>query len=222
MKKADSIFSLQERWTRSARNYLYRKAGLLRANSILETGCGTGIITSELANRARGRVTGMDNNPEMVSYAAGRYDGIKFLAADGLRIPFLDNSFDIVVCNYYLIWVSDPAAALAEMRRVTVKGGKILICAEPDYDAIIEYPMIGVADTFREELKAAGVGDLSFGRKLTALLNDLGCESESGVINYTLSCSDLEMLIQTGYSAEELRRVSTFIQPIFYAIAYNN
>lgn len=222
MKKADSIFSLQERWTRSARSYLYRKAGLLRANNILETGCGTGVITSELANRSRGRVTGIDNNPEMVSYAAGRYDTINFFVADGLHLPFMDNSFDIVVCNYYLTWVSDPADALAEMRRVTAKGGKMLICAEPDYDAIIEYPMIGVADAFREELRAAGVGDLSLGRKLTFFLNDLGCESESGVINYTLSCSDLEMLVQTGYSAKELSRVSTFVQPIFYAIAYNN
>ena len=51
---AHEIFSHQEKWTRATRNHLYRRSGLLRANRVLEVGCGTGVILEELTGRTGG------------------------------------------------------------------------------------------------------------------------------------------------------------------------
>jgi demethylmenaquinone methyltransferase / 2-methoxy-6-polyprenyl-1,4-benzoquinol methylase len=53
---------------------------------------------------------------------------VSFLAGDGLRLPFRDQSFDAVTISFGLRNVSDTAAALAEMLRVARPGGRLVIC----------------------------------------------------------------------------------------------
>ena len=56
---------------------------------------------------------------------AGR---LSFVAGDALRLPFRDGAFDVVTISFGLRNVADPGAALAEMRRVTRPGGRLVVC----------------------------------------------------------------------------------------------
>jgi demethylmenaquinone methyltransferase/2-methoxy-6-polyprenyl-1,4-benzoquinol methylase len=51
-----------------------------------------------------------------------------WVAGDALRLPFLDGVFDAVTISFGLRNVADPGAALAEMRRVTRPGGRLVVC----------------------------------------------------------------------------------------------
>jgi len=51
-----------------------------------------------------------------------------FVAGDALRLPFRDEAFDAVTISFGLRNVADPGAALAEMRRVTRPGGRLVVC----------------------------------------------------------------------------------------------
>jgi demethylmenaquinone methyltransferase / 2-methoxy-6-polyprenyl-1,4-benzoquinol methylase len=53
---------------------------------------------------------------------------VRFVAGDALALPFADKSFDAVTISFGLRNVADPDAALAEMRRVTRPGGRLVIC----------------------------------------------------------------------------------------------
>ena len=50
------------------------------------------------------------------------------MAGDALRLPFRDGAFDAVTISFGLRNVADPGAALAEMRRVTRPGGRLVVC----------------------------------------------------------------------------------------------
>jgi demethylmenaquinone methyltransferase / 2-methoxy-6-polyprenyl-1,4-benzoquinol methylase len=57
-----------------------------------------------------------------------RLGRLGFAAGDALRLPFRDESFDVVTISFGLRNVASPAAALAEMRRVTRPGGRLVVC----------------------------------------------------------------------------------------------
>jgi demethylmenaquinone methyltransferase / 2-methoxy-6-polyprenyl-1,4-benzoquinol methylase len=53
---------------------------------------------------------------------------LSFVAGDALRLPFRDGAFDAVTISFGLRNVADPRAGLAEMRRVTRPGGRLVVC----------------------------------------------------------------------------------------------
>ena len=53
---------------------------------------------------------------------------LSFAAGDALRLPFRDEAFDAVTISFGLRNVADPGQALAEMRRVTRPGGRLVVC----------------------------------------------------------------------------------------------
>jgi demethylmenaquinone methyltransferase/2-methoxy-6-polyprenyl-1,4-benzoquinol methylase len=59
---------------------------------------------------------------------AGNESPVRFVAGDALRLPFADQTFDAVTISFGLRNVADLDAALAEMRRVTRPGGRLVIC----------------------------------------------------------------------------------------------
>lgn len=98
----------------------------------LDLACGTGIVTHRLASRLgeRGRIVGVDINPDMldVARAASEPSGspaapIDWRTADAISIPAEDNSFDLIVCQQGLQFFPDKSAAANEMRRVLGDGG---------------------------------------------------------------------------------------------------
>jgi ubiquinone/menaquinone biosynthesis C-methylase UbiE len=108
---------------------------------LLDVACGTGVVARIAAPRVRpaGTVTGVDVNPGMLATArraagedqadeADEADGaIEWREADALDLPFPDASFDAVVCQQALQFVSDRAAMVREMRRVLAAGGRVAL-----------------------------------------------------------------------------------------------
>ncbi|MSP68552.1 MAG: methyltransferase domain-containing protein, partial [Alphaproteobacteria bacterium] len=98
----------------------------------LDVACGTGAATFLLAAGVGpvGRVAGVDFNPAMLAVArrlaAERGVVIDFRAATAEALPFADESFDLVTCVQAFQSFPDLGRALAEMRRVLRRGGRLV------------------------------------------------------------------------------------------------
>jgi SAM-dependent methyltransferase len=151
---------------------------------MLEVGCGSGVITAELAARASRAAVGLDRRLDVLSAAARRGSGAAFVCGDAAALPFRDDAFDAVVGTFIMVWLADPAAFLREARRVLKSGGLFAALAEPDYEGIIEYPPAASSrDDVVEAVRRWG-GDPAAGRKLPALLSAAGFEVfRVGVLN---------------------------------------
>ena len=107
------------------------RAGLRTGERVLDVACGTGVVARAAAGQIgpAGRVAGLDINPGMLAVARslpGRTEpGIGWLQASVLALPMADASWDVVLCQLGLQFFPDRPAALAEIRRVLVPGGRI-------------------------------------------------------------------------------------------------
>jgi ubiquinone/menaquinone biosynthesis C-methylase UbiE len=107
-------------------------AGVRPGERVLDVACGTGVVTREAARRLgpRGILVGVDNNPGMLAVARTvPFDGppVEWREADAMALPFSDTAFDVVFCQLGLQYFPDRSAALREMRRVLVHGGRVVI-----------------------------------------------------------------------------------------------
>lgn len=142
-----------------------------RPECALEIGCGIGLLTKRLRPLFRD-VWAIDPSIASLGRAAVR-DG-QMIAADGLRTPFADESFDMViaVCVLHHVPVAQRAAFLAEAARITRWGGIVLLCehnpwnpltrlvvarCELDRDAVLL-----AQSEARRRLTAAGLSDIRY------------------------------------------------------------
>ncbi|HLX47846.1 MAG TPA: demethylmenaquinone methyltransferase [Streptosporangiaceae bacterium] len=99
---------------------------------VLDLAAGTGASSRALTGAGAACVA-CDFSLGMLRVGAHRPPGdgpgtVGFVAGDALRLPFADGVFDAVTISFGLRNVTDPAAALAEMRRVTRPGGRLVVC----------------------------------------------------------------------------------------------
>ena len=97
---------------------------------VLEVGIGTG-LNMPFYDRTRVKsIVGVDPSLEMHRLALKRIQQagieVKLVGLSAEKIPVEDASFETVVCTYTLCSIQDPVAALREMRRALVPGGKLL------------------------------------------------------------------------------------------------
>jgi ubiquinone/menaquinone biosynthesis C-methylase UbiE len=102
-----------------------------RAEQVLDVACGPGILACALADRAS-HVTGIDLTPAMIEQArirqeAAALDNVSWHVGDATALPFEDASFDVVTTRYSFHHMPDPAAVLAEMKRVCRPDGRIVV-----------------------------------------------------------------------------------------------
>lgn len=113
--------------------------------SLLDVGCGPGTVTVDLAERlADGTVVGVDASDQVLQAArdlaeAHGTKNIHFEHANAYELPFADDTFDVVYAHQLLQHLSEPVAALREMRRVAKPGG-IIAVRDADYAAMTWYP----------------------------------------------------------------------------------
>lgn len=103
------------------------------AASILDSGCGEGYGTAELARSSRPGtlVVGVDSFADAARHAARRYPAAVFVCADAARLPIADESFDAVVSLQVIEHLPDPFGYVTECARVLRRGG-IFACATPN------------------------------------------------------------------------------------------
>ncbi len=102
---------------------LLSAAGVTRGTHLLEVACGTGNI-SRAATEAGAVAIGVDFVDGMLIQARRLHPGIDFRSGDAQALPFEDEIFDAVVCNFGIHHFSDPLVALGEAHRVLKSGGR--------------------------------------------------------------------------------------------------
>jgi len=105
---------------------LLDRLGPLRGSRFLDVACGTGRWMLEAHGRGA-RVIGMDFCPEMLEAASRKGLAGCLTVADASRIPIADNASDVTLCSFALGYVESPRQAIAEMARVTRRGGRIIV-----------------------------------------------------------------------------------------------
>ena len=133
-------FIQQAQWTKSIRQQLLLNLNLPKDCKIMEIGCGTGAILQETSSYINKAVYGLDINHNFLKIANQTF-ALRLTEADVYSIPIANDSFDIIFCHYFLLWLTDPLSALKEMKRVLKQNGVIFIFAEPYYAGRIDFPI---------------------------------------------------------------------------------
>lgn len=106
---------------------LTARATALHPERVLELAAGTGALTSALlAAEPSAEVTATDLNAAMVAFGSTRAPGAVWRQADAQRLPFPDGGFDLVVCQFGVMFFPDRVAAFTEVRRVLAPSGRFL------------------------------------------------------------------------------------------------
>ena len=118
-------------------------------SSILELACGTGILTRQLRDRLpqNARLVASDLNQAMMDYAARKFkpdEAVEWKQADAADLPFPDESFSAVVCQFGLMFVPDKEKAVCEAYRVLQPGGTFVFNV---WDAIEQNDLAHIAQT---------------------------------------------------------------------------
>ncbi len=106
---------------------LAERAANLGPADVLEIAAGTGVLTSELVAAMPGAdITATDLNAAMVEFGAHRVPGASWQQADALDLGFGADEFDLVTCQFGVMFCPDKPAAFREMGRVQRSEGSLL------------------------------------------------------------------------------------------------
>jgi ubiquinone/menaquinone biosynthesis C-methylase UbiE len=151
---------------------------------VLDCGCGEATIAMGLAEAVpAGRVVGVNLETERLA-TARRYatsigrTNLAWVVADGRRLPFHDAAFEAVLCHSMLETLGDPASVVAELRRVTKRGG-VVGAASVEYEGLI---LAGEQtdgprrfyDVRQQLWRASGIAEPNMGRRLRGLFHEAG------------------------------------------------
>ena len=161
--------------------------------SLLDCGCGPGTITAGLAKAvAPGQVIGLDLRDDYLQLARAnasrlKVSNVKFEKADMYRLPFAADTFDVAFSSGVFIHLGKPTDALKEMYRVLRPGG-VLALREVDWDGQLASPtdplMQQAVGLYQKFLENFGGGDIRLGRKLRALLHEVGLAGVEASASY--------------------------------------
>jgi len=121
--------SLFEPWS----FHLIQRANPQPGERVLDIACGTGIVARNVAPRvgSQGIVIGLDVNPDMIimARAAAERDhlAIEWYTSPAEQLPFPDENFDLVLCQFGLMFFTNQHAALKEMHRALKTGGRVVL-----------------------------------------------------------------------------------------------
>ncbi|HSQ31507.1 MAG TPA: methyltransferase domain-containing protein [Gemmatimonadaceae bacterium] len=177
---------------------LVAEAELHRGERVLDVACGTGIVTRLAAEQVgpSGSAAGLDVNAGMLSVArsiaAAANAPIRWYETTAESIPLPDDTFDVVLCQLGLMFVADKDAAVREMRRVTVPGGRILVSVPTPT------PFFDVLDGAFERHLPAGAG---FVRAVFSLNDTVEVERlfrDAGLEDFSVRRESLELLLPSA------------------------
>jgi SAM-dependent methyltransferase len=140
----DSVLR-SHRWRTAENSAGYLLPRLAPTARVLDIGCGPGTITADLAARVPdGDVVGIDAAGDVLAMARAEADrrgqaNVRFEVGDAYELGFEDETFDVVHAHQVMQHLSDPVAALTEMRRVCRPGG-VIAARDGDYGGMFWFP----------------------------------------------------------------------------------
>jgi SAM-dependent methyltransferase len=126
---ADAYDRFMGRYSQALSPKLAELAGVQAGQRVLDVGCGPGALTSELVARVGAEaVSAADPTESFVQAARERHPGVEVMLAPAEDLPFDDGVFDVALAQLVVPFMTDALAGLAEMRRVTRRGGIVAAC----------------------------------------------------------------------------------------------
>jgi ubiquinone/menaquinone biosynthesis C-methylase UbiE len=141
-------------WRTAENSAAYLLPSLRPGLDLLDVGCGPGTITVDLARRVTpGRVVGVDRADEVIAQAREHAEAegaeVELAAGDVYALAFADDSFDVVHAHQVLQHLTDPVAALREMRRL-VRSDGVVAARDSDYSSFLWGPDEPMLDRWLE------------------------------------------------------------------------
>ena len=163
---------------RRLRGRFLRAIPIRRRATVLEVGCGTGVVVRDLVSLVGpgGRVAGIDTSSAVIA-AARRYcrgSGVTLRQADGAKLPFADDGFDVTLAVTVLLHVADPLAVIREMTRVTRPGGRVAVQDQDFGTLALAHPDRALSDRILDGVVNHIYEEPYSGRRLPALLHAAG------------------------------------------------
>lgn len=188
----DDYVSRTHAWRTAKNCSAYMLSVIKPTDKILDVGCGPGTITYDLGTYVtQGSVIGVEPTKEIVEEASSKgaengINNVKFEVASVYRLPYEDDTFDIVHSHQVIIHLKDRVNALKEMKRVTKPNG-FVCCRDGDVESLVVYPA-KYQDKMKEFFTNTGLSEHTStvcGRKLRELALEAGFKPDN--INSTAS-----------------------------------
>jgi len=144
----------------------------------LDVGCGHGIRSELMAKHRPGvEVLGIDRSSELLELVNAKtsLSNLAFQKADLYELPFADQSFDFIYSRLVFMHLTDPLAALNELKRVLKPGGRILI-EDADRDCMLFEPVPSGFPEYWKKIQEGQRnlgGDPNVGRRLARYLRKM-------------------------------------------------
>ncbi len=143
------------RYSRGLCDGLVEAAGVAAGSSVLDVGAGTGAGTRRLVELlGADRVAAVEPSEPFFDALRERCPGVDVRLGRAESLPFDDGAFDAAIAQLVVNFIPDPAAGVAEMRRVTRSGGAVAACV---WDYPGEMPLLRVFWEAGAELDPDGV-----------------------------------------------------------------
>jgi ubiquinone/menaquinone biosynthesis C-methylase UbiE len=208
--------------------HLIRVANVQLGERVLDVACGTGIVARQIAPRVglQGTVIGLDHNPNALSVAgaAAEREGlaIEWHTGSAEQLPFPDGSFDLIMCQFGLMFFTDQHKALTEMHRVLRAGGRVVVSV---WQGLERHPFYQTLDAVsRQHLGKSSVQaifSLGDSNELRQLLTDAGfqqVEVEPASITARYSNPEEFIVWEIGVDPDETPTLQSLDAPTQQAI----
>ena len=200
-----------------ARDVYLTLLGVAAGERVLDVGCGSGVVTREIARRvgSAGWAVGLDPSPALLAVArelareAGLADRVEFREGSALRLPFPDAFFDAVVCATVLSHVPNGVTAISELVRVLRPGGRLGVFDFDSAMTIYSHPDRGLTRRIVAAASDATAVDGWLGRRLPMLFWQAGLtdvrvrgffplDTERGSFYVNLAERSADVAVKTG------------------------
>lgn len=175
---------------------------------LLDAGCGAG-LAMQLAQKRGATVTGLDASAGLLAVARRRLAEARFDRGDLEELPYPDDSFDAVTAFNSVQYATDPVAALRQLRRVAVPGGKVAVVTWGDPQRCETKVLIAALGALLPPPPpgAAGPFALSEPGRLEDLLSSAGLTPVgSGDVPSPFVFADLDTAVRANLASGPARR----------------
>jgi ubiquinone/menaquinone biosynthesis C-methylase UbiE len=192
---------------------MFEHISLQDGDRVLDIACGTGILARVVAERFRNiaSIVGVDLNPGMLEVAREHTPttsiSIEWRQGDACTLPLPDHRFDVVFCQHGLQFIPNQVAALREMKRVLVPGGRLVFTVwgepTPYQAALAESLRRHVSETAATSCLAPfALGDVGIIRNLLDEAGFRTTEMQKLVLMRRLPASALDFASQQPYARD--------------------